>query len=322
MLCAVSVMIRLVRTPTFGCVMLGGTLFAFMLSIPAAATLAESSSTPWEETLRIRNARTETLEKAEEMNRLYRRTVAERVAEMRESSTDEVHDLFRVIETADFYAQFADYASRDTYLEAMGRVAGELDRRKSLDVAEIESYYDRLLGARKFDQAAGFRRTHVATDLAPPPAVFESTAFDASHAASYRMSKDGRMTLSNVDLDDGAYVVVVVGCHSAQEAARSILKHDSLNDAFRRRKVHWVVAASTPLDPEEFEEWNGEFADFPLQIAYSNAAWKSVDFSAMPTFHFFKGGKLVDTHSGWDPKQTPASLMESLEKIGFGKPGG
>jgi hypothetical protein len=284
----------------------------------AAATQADSPAALWQETAEIRRSDASISAKADAMFWLYERSIAKQVEDMRGLTDENIHEMFRVSEIAEFYARFGDYANRDIYLSVLLRVARELERRGIIEASEVESHYDLLVNARKFSLASDVRRAHASAQLAALPKVFQPARIDKTLAASYRAGEGGALVLSNVEFPSDAYVVVVAGCHMARHAAKAIVESAQLSLLFEEASVLWVTDSSVQLDSQMLDEWNLEFPDFRLQIAYDNAAWKDVNFETIPTFHFFKAGKLIDTQVGWDLDKSPSLLLESLRKIGLG----
>jgi len=236
---------------------------------------------------------------------------------IRASADKDLHMLFKIVDISSFYAQSGDYERRGRYLGDMRSIIEVLDQRKIIEPQEIDTYYEALIVSRKFEWAAEFKRAHKNSLLQAVPDILPADHLDVRGAAAFTLSKSGRaLDLKNVHFPKGSYVVVVADCHKARDAAVQIAKNNRLVPAFKKDRAVWVASARVSLDLAAMKEWDKAFPDFPLHIAYDNAAWKGIDFSMSPNFFFFKDGRLVETRLGWSSKLSEEELAKSLARIG------
>jgi hypothetical protein len=127
--------------------------------------------------------------------------------------------------------------------------------------------------------------------------------------------------LRSVDTNLPYRIVVVAGCHFSLAAMREIKADPLLHDAFVRGNAIWLTPDNEEIDVEGMRDWNLEFPDQPIAVAYDNGTWPSIDFFAIPTFYFFKDGKLVSSSVGWKRDMfsmlPPSWLEEPLSKMGL-----
>lgn len=294
-------------------------LTAGFLSYPKVAVAASESSPLWREFSAIRAAHLEPLKVSQAMAELYERSLSPSVRDVSNSVDGEVHELFQMLSVATFYARTSDYEHREIYLKDMGRIVDELADRHIAGDDEVKTYYESVLASRRFGEAALLKKRFDTSLAAANLPNVRLGSFDKMQPSTYRLSSEGALTLSTVELPVDAHLVIVAGCHMAEAAAEAISKNATLMAVFKTPRVIWILSDDEPLSVEGLKEWEQAFPHFPLHVAYDNAAWEGVDFSAMPTFNFFQGGKLVETLVGWDSSSSEAELATALSRIGLSK---
>lgn len=297
---------------------------AFVLAAPAFA----SGPTPPEKGLaaehaQVRAAATQARNAgepgrhADRFADLYRRRLTAMLGQLPAQPDSDLHELFALLEEASFYAAFSDYEHRQEYLAGLRRVVGELRSRDALRDGELNAFYGRLVARREFGEAAALVRDSGGT-LRPEYAAFDLQAPRGNSGPfGYVLDDDGRLRLKRVTFpDDGNYLVVVVGCHFAEDAARALSHEPRLAELLSGKRVVWLFDDSV-LEVEALAAWKREFPRFKASIAYDNAAWAGVVFGSTPSFHYFRGGTLVHSHEGWDDEKGVTELVEQLESTGL-----
>ncbi|HET9818384.1 MAG TPA: hypothetical protein VFP92_04380, partial [Rhodanobacteraceae bacterium] len=128
------------------------------------------------------------------------------------------------------------------------------------------------------------------------------------------MEPDGKSMLRKpVDMQAPLRIVVVAGCHFSEDAARAIRADPQLDKLFHEHAV-WLAAESESLP--DVLEWNRQFPDQPMNVAWRNGEWSMLGSWDIPTFYVFRDGKQVDRWSGWGPDGLER-LKEHLRKNGL-----
>jgi len=281
------------------------------------ATALEDESGTWSDVSNITASKSTSSEKASAIRSLFGQKIEPKIADKAALSDDVLHDIYRAVETAYFYARTSDYASRLIYRNGMINVLDELHRRGRDEPEEVDAYHDGLVAARDFAAAEKLKKDFPGFSLRNYRRFESSVSIDHSRPSAFTADGEGRLVLSNVSLpDEGGYVVVVIGCHFAEDAAREIAKNKKLAAIMGSDRVLWVFS-DLELNQRALNEWNRVFPRFKAMIAYDNALWVGVNFSAGPTFHFFRDRKLVGTQDGLEGTKGASGLAKMLEAIGL-----
>ncbi|WP_170843563.1 hypothetical protein [Luteibacter sp. UNCMF331Sha3.1] len=274
-------------------------IFCIAILLPFTAMAGESSPDLWSRVSSIRMAHTPVADKSAAFRRVFAESFAPRLENLIEVGDDELRRTFKVLGIMNFFAQTGDYEGRPLYLGAMGRALDEMSRRGSIADSEIDAYHEGLVVMRRFAAADILRKRYKGHDFADLTGFDATPDIDTSSPAGYSLSESGELRLSNVALPaSGDYVVIVIGCHFAEDAARSIAGNGAVLKALSGMRTVWLMSGAE-LDKEVLLDWNRQFPMFPATIAYDNRTWSGVDFTRMPTIHVFKSGTLAHSFSGW-----------------------
>lgn len=292
--------------------------FGLACVVALAPSVGMSKTVPelWAEFSRIRNERMDIRAKSLAIRSAFKGVMPAVVDHPENEGDENVRDVFQMLDMAHFYAHVGDFEARGYYMNGMGRIFDELVKRGAQRDSDIHAYYDGLILSRRFEEAKALLATHGVEEAPGYEALPGMDIAKASSPAAYMVAGDGRMVLSNVVYPDGGYVVVIVGCHFAEDAARALMADERLAGVMKSRRVFWLFSA-VDFDPDALKAWNASFPDFPGMMAYDNATWKGVGFSETPRFHFFRDGRLVDSFSGWDRGEVLPMIENSLAKIGL-----
>ena len=104
-----------------------------------------------------------------------------------------------------------------------------------------------------------------------------------------------------IDLHGPLHIVVIAGCHFSESAARAIHADSELRDVFARHAT-WLAAPAQPL--ADVADWNREFPDMPMQVAWTTGEWSMLDDWAMPTYYVFRDGHETAQFQGWSGVET------------------
>lgn len=285
--------------------------------VPAAAQASDVGSSLWYELSTLRKKAVEVDDEARLVKEFYESTLSGKLNSLPGQKETDLHDLFKVLDVAAMDASVADYASRPIYANGMAKVFDELGRRRIQTKHEVESYYEHLVARRDLKAAEGLRRSFRDIDLRDYTAFKTRSHVDTSKAAAYTLGEHDALELSTVNFpDDGNYVVIVIGCHFAVDAARVLMADERVSHVLAGERVFWILPDST-LSRHTVEEWNNQFPKFKAMVAYDNASWTGVDFSATPTFNYFHKGVVVETVNEWDSEEGHLEVTRSLERIGL-----
>jgi hypothetical protein len=187
----------------------------------------------------------------------------------------------------------------------------EMQRRGMTEDEDFVGLYHAQIGARQFAAAAALRLQHPRMGVpalpaflpGPPPPAGLPTALSVD-------ARSGTMRREGIDLGGPLKIVVIAGCHFSEEAARAIAGDAQLRDLFARHSF-WLAAPSQ--DIENVADWNREFADFPMHVAWRQQEWSMLPDWSMPAYYIFRRGKLEGQFSGWSGI---LGLRQSLSEVG------
>lgn len=217
-------------------------------------------------------------------------------------------DLRLLRRAASFAAYGAPDAPRIADLQAD---LAEMQRRGMVEDTDYRDLYLTLIGAREFAAAATLREQRPGMDVAPLPR-FVPDAVPRTGLPTV-LSVDARsdtMRRQAIDLGGPLRIVVIAGCHFSEDAAKAIEADAPLRSLFARHSV-WLAEPSQPL--EAVAEWNRQFADLPMHVAWRQDEWPMLPSWAMPTYYIFRHGRLVARFGGW---QGTSELRRALHAAG------
>lgn len=232
-------------------------------------------------------------------------------------SDDEVRQLYGASDMLASYTMFFDAGRNAGYVGSMGVAFRELRRRSIATDADAGNLFDALVASRRFEEAALLKRSNPALSDKDVPAVAKSPGFREDAPAEMALVSAREFSLRNVDLDARYKIVVVSGCHISEAATKAIDADPVLRDAFARAGAIWLAPADRNFDGQAVQRWNNEFPRQGMTVAYRNEAWKGIDFSQIPAFYFYKNGKLVGKHTGWQKQGVPPQIATVLRSMGL-----
>lgn len=190
----------------------------------------------------------------------------------------------------------------------------EMDRRGIATDTSYMALYQALVRTRHFRQARILAERHSSLPVPPLPPFQEPAALPPGQPTALSLRSDGRsMTRRTFDLATPTRIVVVASCHFSRDAARAIAADPELKSLFSEHAV-WLADPREQLD--DVRQWNDEFPDQPIHVAWDRREWSMLDDWAMPTFYVFHRGKLVDRWSGWPPDTGIRTLRRHLRDDG------
>lgn len=248
---------------------------------------------------------------------LYRRHFADSLRRAGALAADEIYAGFRASYALAFWSSQYQPETRESHRSEMRGwwealvLAGRSDDRTARFVHRLH------VTARDFDAAERVRAQHPGAGLPATPPIAQAADFDPALPAVYALDPDGTgFVLHNLHLPRSAAIVVVAGCPVSRRAARAIYSDPVLSAAFRRGNALWLGSADG-LDLEAVREWREQVPEAPLLIVDDQRLWPELDFSVHPNFHFFDGGELSSSFSGWPPGDPPETLLAALRSIGL-----
>lgn len=292
-------------------ILLAGAVALACWATPAGCEARSSADDLLSEIASVRSSDLGPIEKALALKNIHAKSIAGRIERSGDESESDLRVLFRMLKTAIFFAQAGDYDAIKVYLNGMRDILKELRRRNISTESEVQAYYEGLITARDFIASAELKQAYPKDDF------YDYRHFEAPAPASPGrpmgyVERDGGLALVEAAIPaKGTYLVVVIGCHFAEEAASKVLRDTELAAMFNRTNVTWLISGAE-LDRDVLTEWNRSFPMFPAMIAFDNAAWKGVDFTASPTFSVFHDGKVVESISGLSSAEDVERLRRSL----------
>ncbi|MGP1665474.1 MAG: hypothetical protein ACTS5I_06090 [Rhodanobacter sp.] len=187
----------------------------------------------------------------------------------------------------------------------------EMQRRDMLTDKDYVPLHQALISTRNFAGAMALAQQHpdmgdaaVPTYQAPatlPAGLPTALSIDAHNAS---------MSRESVDLSAPLRIVVVASCHFSRDAARAIAADTQLQPIFAQHAT-WLADQGESF--AAVNDWNREFPQQRIHIAWQNSEWSMLNSWAMPTFYVFHHGQLVNQFSGWHGM---SSLKQSLREAG------
>lgn len=195
----------------------------------------------------------------------------------------------------------------------------ELDRRNVSIESQYKDMFDAYISARMFDMARVLAKEHPSIDFGKTPEFLVDKSYSDGKPSELVIRSDRPYAiLRSVDLNTNYRIVIVAECHVSRDAARAIEANTSLREAFKKGNAVWIQPADRTLNFEFVRQWNAEFPDEQISIAYRNKDWADIDFSRIPNFYIYKNGKLIFHEVGWWKNgSAPKSILKDLHDAGL-----
>jgi hypothetical protein len=187
----------------------------------------------------------------------------------------------------------AQHANGTGIVDIALRLFKEYDRRGLASESDIRSTLTALLNARRFDAAKALVTEHPHLPLPSLP-LFENDRKAGDHSV-WALSNDGStLTRQRIDLRP-TQIIVISGCHFAEDAADALSADPVLGPAFARH-ARWISLPPGQEDLDALREWNQKRRQTPMMAVYDRAEWADIaPVWAMPTFVIVRDGKPVET---------------------------
>jgi hypothetical protein len=187
----------------------------------------------------------------------------------------------------------------------------EMQRRDMVEDKDYARLHQALIASRDFDAASTLARSHPDMGTDTVPAFRKPTSLPQGQPTALTVNaQNSRMSRQPFDLSTPLRIVVVASCHFSQDAARAIEADAQLRPIFASDAI-WLASQKEYFS--SVTDWNREFPDQPIHIAWQDSEWSMLDSWAMPTFYVFRHGRLVKKFSGWHDVKT---LKHSLQEAG------
>ena len=201
--------------------------------------------------------------------------------------------------------------------ELLLRVFATMHARGLVTARDHEDVQQRLVAARLYGPALAFTAAHPEARLAPIPKVFDDVG-PAATVPTLLLQDGTAWRREGVDLGK-PQVLVLSGCHFANDAARDIAADPVLGPAFARH-ARWLALPPGEEDFAQVAEWNRSHAPQRMEMVYDRAEWKLFDRWLMPTFIVLRDGREIERFSGWPSEETgerKARLIAALRRAGL-----
>ncbi|GGY24921.1 hypothetical protein GCM10008098_18200 [Rhodanobacter panaciterrae] len=223
---------------------------------------------------------------------------------LRSLSYTDLRLLKRAVENAVFYIP------SPTHIAQLQMDLTEMQRRDMVEDKDYARLHQALIANRDFDTANALVRSHPGMGVDTVPAFHKPASLPREQPTALTVNaRDDTMSRQAFDLSAPLRIVVVASCHFSQDAARAIEADAQLRPIFASDAI-WLASQNEYFS--SVADWNREFPDQPIHIAWQNSEWSMLDSWAMPTFYVFRHGRLVKKFSGWfDVKTLKHSLREA-----------
>jgi len=232
-------------------------------------------------------------------------------------STQDVRAIFMAAELVYNYALIYGDESTWRYMSSVDAAYQELKHRNAENHAETLDMLKLLVASRQWNKAQQLHSETSNKVQFAVPLLGASSDFERDEPAALFMSGSGNELLPrNIAIDSPYRIIVVSGCKTSDKAARSIESNPAVRAAFMKGGSIWLAPASKELDIPELLDWNRRFPRQQIAVAYDNSKWSGIDFSRIPTFYFYRKGRLVSTHRGWPRDGSiPLEIFDVLRRM-------
>ena len=183
------------------------------------------------------------------------------------------------------------------YLDDLQTDLIELHRRGIATSGQVVGVHEALVAARRFPDANALASAYPAADIKPLPSLEVAPGIAADVPTVLVMEPDGKSMLRKpVDMRAPVRIIVVAGCHFSEDAVRAIRADHELDELFHENAI-WLAGENESL--QDVLQWNRDFPDQPMNVAWRDGEWRELDLKRIPTFYIFRNGELVDQWSGW-----------------------
>jgi len=222
------------------------------------------------------------------------------------------HAALSMLTTSDVDTLFRAAATIDDVSDMQIDLAA-LERKDAASQPQYDQLWDALITDHRYVAAAAVERAHPSPYMARVPAFRDLSSNGKNGPTELVLSRDGALLVRrDVDLRGRAQVVVISGCHNADDALREIDSDPVLRGVFR---AHATWLNETASDLSETALSNKEHSQELMTLVYDTKEWPMVDNWAMPTFYFFKNGRLAAKVVGWLGHRT--EIEAALRQVGL-----
>lgn len=203
---------------------------------------------------------------------------------------------------------------QDRYLDDLSLDLATLHRRGLATAAQVADVHDQLVAARRLDAANSLAREYPSASIDPLPPLQTIGNVKDGEPTALTMEPDGKSMLRKpIDMQAPLRIVVVAGCHFSVDAVRAIRSDPELDKLFHEHAI-WLADENESL--QDVLQWNREFPDQRMHVAWRNREWHMLDSWGIPTFYVFRQGRLVEQWSGWPHDTGMQSLRAHLMEAG------
>lgn len=227
------------------------------------------------------------------------------------------HDLWLLFRAACHANFFVAESSRAT---ALLSIFEELDKRGLATDEDARDVHGALLSAHLFDQANHLASTNADAGLDPLPLLL-SIQDNSGGPSVWHWESDtsGTEAWGRIPIDLApVQLLVISGCHNAEDAARDIANDPVLAPAFSQH-ARWLALQPCMESFDAVREWNQRNPAAVMDMIYDRREWAQFGVWAMPTFAVVKDGRVVESLSGWPRGDTAHrdALLAMLRRAGL-----
>lgn len=231
--------------------------------------------------------------------------------------------VLRLMDDADLKLTFRAAAtaametSQPQHIDASGAALAELQERHLASDNESTLFYRSLLVARRFGEARKFAARHSEVQLDALPTLRDDAGTTENEPRTVWIMEDDGQTLSRRPINlEPLQIIVIAGCHFSEDAARDISRDPVLGPIFHRH-ARWFSLPPGQESIGAVREWNRDYPQARMEMLHDRAEWPMFERWVMPTFHIFKGGRIIESVSGWPPQPTRQHLLDALRRAGL-----
>jgi hypothetical protein len=202
------------------------------------------------------------------------------------------------------------------YLADMRADFAELDRRHAVERPIASDLYDALVRTQRTDEARALLASHPILDRASPPVMRIGHVRKGQPSLWIANAARRELLRLRFNIRAPAQVIVLAGtsCHYCHNAARDLERDPLLRDIFRNYG-QWVAGSNDLTAFDAVRQWNRDYPDMRLGIAFSDDELPMLKHNGTPTFFFLDHGTVVATVVGWPDNGNLEAIRHGLRRI-------
>ncbi|WP_157778713.1 hypothetical protein [Massilia violaceinigra] len=166
--------------------------------------------------------------------------------------------------------------------------------------ADYENMLQAYLAVRDFQGANAFLSRYHKRAQERRIISIDPLPAHAKQRTEWQVGEARRVIRRPVTMPDGTFLVVLASphCHFATEAVVAMENDTALRPLLKNR-IKLLAIQDLSFDYDAFIAWNRTHPSLPYALIHSRSEWPEVSSITLPTFAFYRDGKLLKEFSRW-----------------------